>query len=133
MAIVRLGNRRPAGGGAAGDGDHGTILLPGEKYLRAPAAAAGVPVLGVPLYDPILGPKGPKEECLVNGDDKGDPLGIGPGDQLGGLNPTDVGVEYTVGGKRKVTTSYVVCICSPRYACRRAELLPERVRRPASA
>ncbi len=57
------------------------------------------------MFDPILGPKGPKEECFVNGDDKRDPLGIGRDRQLGGLNPTDVGVEYTIGGKRRVTTS----------------------------
>ena len=49
------------------------------------------PYFAAPLYDPILGPKGPKEECFLDGGDKGDPLGIGPSGALGGLNATDCG------------------------------------------
>lgn len=124
MAIVRFGNRKPTADELRASAVEGTILLPGEKYLKAPVAPPQLPILLQPMYDPLLGPKGPKEECLVNGDDKVDPLGIGPGGALGGLNPTDVGVEYTLNGKRKVTTSNVVCICSPRFMVRRAELLP---------
>ncbi|MBA4065003.1 MAG: hypothetical protein C0501_15080 [Isosphaera sp.] len=124
MAVVRLGNRKPPADELRRSAVEGTVLLPGEKYLRAPAAPPAFPFWGVPLFDPILGPRGPKEECLVNGDDKGPGLGIGPGGVLGGLDPTDVGVEYTSGGKRKVTSSCVVCICAPRYVIRRVELLP---------
>jgi uncharacterized repeat protein (TIGR01451 family) len=124
MAVVRLGNRKPPADELRRAAVDGTILLPGEKYLKAPAAPPAFEFWGVPLFDPILGPRGPKEECLVNGDDKGAALGIGPGGVLGGLDVTDVGVEYTSGGKRKVTTSCVVCICAPRYVIRRVELLP---------
>lgn len=124
MAIVRVGNRKPGADELAARAVDGTVLLSGEGHLKAPVVPPQLPVLMQPMYDPILGPKGPKEECLVNGDDKFDPLGIGPGGTLGGLNPTDVGVEYTLNGKRKVTTSNVVCICSPRFMVRRAELAP---------
>lgn len=124
MAIVRMGNLKPTAEQLKPYAIDGTILLPGEKYLRTPVAPAAFPYHAHPLYDPLLGPMGPKEECFVDGGDKGDPLGIGPNGRLGGLNPTDVGVEYTIGGRRKVTTSNVVCICSPRFMIRRVETLP---------
>ena len=75
----------------------GTILLPGETRLKAPVLPAVVPFWAVPMFDPILGPKGPAEECFENGSDRDDPLGIGPQRRLGGLNPTDVSVEYSGG------------------------------------
>lgn len=127
MAVVRLGNRKPSAAELQAAGVDGTVLMPGEKYLRAPSAPPSLPFWGVPLYDPLLGPRGPKEECFTNGGDTRNPLAIGLDAKLGGLDPTDVGVEYTSGGKRKVATSCVVCICSPRYAVRRAELLPNGV------
>ncbi|QJW97316.1 DUF11 domain-containing protein [Frigoriglobus tundricola] len=124
MAIVRLGNRKPTADLLRTYVTDGTILLPGEKYLKAPTKGPVLPFAAQPMYDPLLGPKGPKEECFVDGGDKGDPLGIGPSGQLAGLNATDVGVEYTIGGRRRVTTSNEVCICSPRYMIRRAEVVP---------
>ena len=48
----------------------------------------------------------------------------GRSSRLGGLNPTDVSVEYTIGDKRRVTTSNVECICAPRYMIRKVELFP---------
>lgn len=125
MAIVRLGNRKPPQEELWATAVAGTILFPGEKYLKAPQLPSVFPYWGVPFYDPLLGPRGPKEECFENGADKQDALGIGRENKLGGLNPTDVGVEYTVGGKRKVTTSCLACICAPRYVIRKAELIPE--------
>ena len=122
MAIVRLGNRVPSQTELQTVAVDGTILFPGEQQLKGPAMPPVFPFWAQPMFDPILGPRGPREECLVNGDDKGDPLGIGREGRLGGLNPTDVGVEYTVNGQRKVTTSCVVCICAPRYVIRRVEL-----------
>lgn len=124
MAIVRIGNLRPTAEQLQPYAVAGTILLPGEKTLRAPIAPPMFRYYAQPMYDPIMGPNGPKEECFVDGGDKGDPLGINPSGNLGGLNPTDVGVEYSVGGKRKVTTSNVVCICSPRFMIRRVEVVP---------
>jgi uncharacterized repeat protein (TIGR01451 family) len=130
MAIVRVGNLKPTPEQLRPYAVPGTILLPGEKYLKAPPIPPTVPVVLCPMWDPILGPKGPKEECFTDGGDKDDPLGITPDGGLRGLNPTDVGVEYTTGGKRKVTTSNVVCICSPRFMVRRAEIVPGGVELP---
>ena len=124
VAIVRLGDRIPPADWLASTAVDGTILLPGEKYLRAPAAPPVIPFWACPLYDPILGPKMPNEECFVDGGDKKKPLGIGPDGKLGGLDPTDVGVEFTIGGKRRVTTSNIVCICSPRFGIQRSEIAP---------
>jgi uncharacterized repeat protein (TIGR01451 family) len=122
VAVVRFGNRTPPQAELQSVAIDGTILLPGEKQLKTPAMPPVFPFWGVPMFDPILGPRGPKEECFVNGDDKNAPLGIGREGRLGGLNPTDVGVEYTVDGRRKVTTSCMVCICAPRYMIRRVEI-----------
>lgn len=124
VAIVRLGGKKPDARWLAAMAVDGTVLMPGDKYLKAPVAPPMHPYYGCPLFDPLLGPKGPKEECIVDGDDKADPLGIGRHGKLGGLNPTDVGVEYTIGDKRKVTTSNMVCICSPRFMIQKVELTP---------
>lgn len=124
MAIVRLGDRKPTLEQLQTVAVDGTILLPGENYLKAPVLPPVFQFWGHPFYDPIIGPRLPREECFTDGGDKGDRLGIGPEHKLGGLNPTDVGLEYTIGGKRRVTTSNMVCICSPRFMIRRVELLP---------
>jgi len=124
MAIVRIGNRKPSQEELWSTAVAGTILFPGEKYLKAPLLPPVFPYWGVPMFDPILGPRGPKEECFENGADKQEALGIGAERRLGGLNVTDVGVEYTMGGKRKVTTSCLACICAPRYVIRKAEMIP---------
>lgn len=124
MAIVRVGNLKQTPEQLRAYAVDGTILLPGEKYLKSPAAPPVLPIGLCPMYDPISGPKGPKEECFTDGGDIGDPLGITNTGRLRGLDPTDVGVEYTISGKRRVTTSNVVCICSPRFMIRRVELIP---------
>ncbi|MCS6866760.1 MAG: hypothetical protein RMJ56_09040 [Gemmataceae bacterium] len=124
MAIIRVGNLKPTAEQLQPLAIDGTILLPGEKKLPSPAIPPSLPIGLCPMYDPLLGPKGPKEECFIDGGDKEFPLGIGRNGQLGGLDPTDVAVEFTIGGKRQVTTSNVVCICSPRFMIRRSELLP---------
>lgn len=124
VAVVRLGNKIPTPNELRASAIDGTVLTPGEKYLRAPLVPPTIPFYVCKMYDPLLGPKGPKEECFVDGGDKGDPLGIGPSGRLGGLNPTDVGVEYTIGGRRRVTTSNVVCLCVPRFVIQRVEIAP---------
>ncbi|MFO0805237.1 MAG: hypothetical protein U0791_19200 [Gemmataceae bacterium] len=125
VAILRFGSRIPDASELKASSIDGTILLPGEGHLKSPAFPPTLPYYGVKLYDPLLGPKGPGEECFTDGGDKADPLGIGPNNKLGGLNPTDVGVEFTIGGKRKVATSNIVCLCVPRFAIKRAEIAPE--------
>ncbi|HUR54094.1 MAG TPA: hypothetical protein VMZ71_08175 [Gemmataceae bacterium] len=124
VAIVRLGDRKPPAEWLTAAAVDGTILLPGEKYLKAPVAPPVFRSIACPLYDPILGPKMPNEECFVDGGDKKAPLGIGPTGKPGGLDATDVGVEYTIGGRRRITTSNIVCICSPRFVIQRSEIAP---------
>jgi uncharacterized repeat protein (TIGR01451 family) len=124
MVIIRLGDRKPSPELLQTAAIPGTVLFPGDNYLKAPALPPVFPFFSVPLYDPILGARLPKEECFPNGGDRGDILGIAPDGRLGGLNPTDVGVEYTIGNKRRVTTSNVAKICSPRFMMRRVELFP---------
>ena len=99
MAIVRVGNLKLTAEQLRPFAIEGTILLPGEKALRAPAVPPQFRYYACPMYDPLLGPKAAKEECVVDGGDREGTLGIGRNDQLGGLNPTDVGVEYTIGGQ----------------------------------
>ena len=127
MAIVRLGNRKPTMQELITSDIEGTILLPGEQYLKAPILPAVYPYFSVPLYDPIRGARIPKEECFPNGGDKKEIMGIGPDGQVGGLNPTDVGGEYTVNGQRRVVPSNMTTICAPRYIIRKAELFPSGV------
>jgi uncharacterized repeat protein (TIGR01451 family) len=90
------------------------------------------PPAACPLFDPLLGPTIPRGECFSDGGDKFNDLGIGPHGKIGGLNPTDVGVEFSINGKRKVTTSNVVCLCSPRFMVQRAELAPNGVHVPVN-
>jgi uncharacterized repeat protein (TIGR01451 family) len=123
MAIVRLGNRKPPVEELLCDAVDGTILLPGEGYLRAPKLPPIYRYFSVPLYDPLLGAKIPKEECFPNGGDRKDIMGIGPNGAVGGLNPTDVGAEFTLNGQRRVVTSNMTTICAPRYVIRKAETL----------
>jgi uncharacterized repeat protein (TIGR01451 family) len=124
VAVLRIGDRQPAPDELAHAAVPNTVLLPGEMALAAPTAPPQFGWCGVPMYDPILGPKPAGEECIPDGGDRGPRLGIGPGGLLGGLNPTDVAVGYSLLGKRKVTTSNVVCVCVPRFVLRRVEVAP---------
>ena len=121
VMIVRLGNRKPTVEELAKVAIPGTILMPGENHLAAPTIPPTLGWQGVPLFDPILGPKFPSEECLTDGGDKGPGLGVHDDGRLGGLMPTDTSAEFTVGDKKKVTTSNTVCICAPRFVVRRVE------------
>ena len=103
MAIVRLGNRKPSAAELQTVAVDGTILLPGDKYLKAPVLPSVFAFWAVPFFDPIIGPRVRNEEWFLNGGDRKDRLGIGSGGRLGGLNPTDVSVEYSISGNRRVT------------------------------
>lgn len=113
VMIVRVGNRVPTSEELRHTAIPGTILLPGESKLASPAVPPPLAWTGVPLYDPILGPKPLTEECLTDGGDTKNPLGIRADGELGGLDATDVALEYSQGTKRKVTTSNRVCVCVP--------------------
>lgn len=122
VAVLRIGDRTPSAAELARAYQDGTVLLPGEtKLVGRPAGPPPLPCHGVPLYDPVLGPKPLPEECFPNGGDGGPRVGIGPNGRLGNLDPTDAAAEYTVGGKRQATVSNVVCLCAPRFVARRVD------------
>ena len=103
----------------------GTILLPSEPALAPAAAPPCLPWACFPFYDPKLGPRCPEEECFHDGGDWRTPAGIGPDGKLYGLDPADTVAEYTDSkGKRRLAISNRVCICAPRFAAVRRELLP---------
>jgi uncharacterized repeat protein (TIGR01451 family) len=131
VAVLRVGDRVPDEQELKASAVPGTVFLPGEA-IAAAAAPPMMPCWPVMFYDPIIGPKPTPEECLTDGGDKGNPLGFNFNGKLGGLDPTDVGAEYTVGGKRRVVTSNQVCICSPRFVIRKVELGTDMVHRNAS-
>jgi uncharacterized repeat protein (TIGR01451 family) len=124
VAVLRVGDRAPSRDELARAYVDGTVLLPGETKLGLPGVPPAFGCSAVPLYDPILGPKPLKEECFPNGGDGGPRVGIGPGGRLGGLDPTDAAAEWTRGDRREATVSNVVCLCSPRFVARRAEVAP---------
>ena len=122
VAILRLGDRKPDAMDLAAGSVPGTVLYRGDARLAAPPVPPCLPWLPVAVYDPIHGPRPLTEECFTDGGDKGSRLGIGPGGRLGGLDPTDVAVEFTQGAARRVVTSNEVCICVPRFVARRVDL-----------
>jgi uncharacterized repeat protein (TIGR01451 family) len=123
VAILRVGERPIAEADLIHQGIPGTILYPTEKSLALPRVPPCIPFLCAPLYDPVLGPKCPEEECLHDGGDTGHLVGIGPGGMLEGLDPTDTVAEYTDShGHRHVMPSNRVCLCVPRFAAIVSEL-----------
>jgi uncharacterized repeat protein (TIGR01451 family) len=123
MVVVRLGERPVSIAELTAAAIPGTILLPTEKTLPPARVPPFVPCLPVPLFDPILGPIPPEEECLKDGGDVGRPAAIGPDGRVEGLDPTDTVAEYTDShGRRHVTPSNRICLCVPRFAAVRSEL-----------
>ncbi len=123
VAVLRLGDRVPDKRELAAFSIDGTVLLPGDQKLGVPTYPPMIPCSPVPLYDPLLGPKPLTEECFVNGGDGKARLGVGPNGIIAGLDPTDVVAEYVLGGKRRVGTSNIVCICVPRFVIRRSDVV----------
>ena len=122
MVVVRAGERLWTKEELAVENVPGTIYFPGMKIFPRPAAPPRVLYNGMALYDPLLGPAIPGEECMHDGGDEKRPLGIGHGDRLYGLDPSDTAIEFTTPTGKKVATSNRVCICIPRYAAMRFEL-----------
>jgi uncharacterized repeat protein (TIGR01451 family) len=103
----------------------GTILLPGEQTLTLPPVPPCIPWAGVPVYDPILGPRPPEEECLHDGGDIGVPVGLDPQGRLHGLDPSDTVAEYTdCQGQKHLAISNRVCLCVPRFAIVTVPIVP---------
>ncbi len=121
VMIVRLGNRKPTANELAAFAVANTVLMPGEQHLGQPSSPPTLGWQGVALFDPILGPKFPSEECFTDGGDKFPLLGVRDDGRLGGLTPTDTSAQFRVGIQNRVTTSNTVCICAPRFVVQRAE------------
>ncbi len=126
MIVVRLGEREMAPAELMHANVPNTIMLPGEQILGPAAAPPQMPWASWPsVIDPIAGPKPMEEECVPDGGDIRLRAGIGPDGRLGNLDPSDTAMEYTTArGNRKLTVSNRVCLCAPRFAVIRQELLP---------
>ncbi|HEV3146893.1 MAG TPA: hypothetical protein VGZ47_23600 [Gemmataceae bacterium] len=125
MIVARLGDKDPNPAELARLAVPNTILFPGEQRLTLPPVPPPLPWLYWPVNDPLAGPRIGKEECLPDGGDTGNRVGIGPNGKLGGLDPSDTAMEYTsVTGRRYVAVSNRICICVPRYAVLRSESIP---------
>jgi uncharacterized repeat protein (TIGR01451 family) len=123
MLILRLGQRDFSLADLAQQSIPGTVLLPGEGGLSAPAYPPQLPWACFPVYDPLAGPKPPEEECLHDGGDCGTPAGLDNEGRLHGLDPSDTIAEYTDShGRRHLSCSNRVCLCVPRFAVLRSEL-----------
>ena len=125
MVISRLGDKDPNRVELIRLAVPNTILFPGEHRLILPPVPPPLPWLYWPVVDPLGGPRIGTEECIPDGGDTGNRVGIGPDGKLGGLDPSDTAIEYSsVTGRRYVTVSNRVCICVPRYAVLRSEWIP---------
>jgi uncharacterized repeat protein (TIGR01451 family) len=123
VLIVRIGQRSLTDWELAHDSIPGTILLPGGRVLSYATKPPYIPWAKVPVYDPVLGPRPPEEECLHDGGDVGTPAGIGAGGVLHGLDPSDTLAEYVDSkGRRCLAKSNRICLCVPRYVVLRTVL-----------
>jgi uncharacterized repeat protein (TIGR01451 family) len=122
MVVVRLGGRVLSPEEAAHESVPGTILLPGEHVLAPPGRPPCLPAADPRLYDPVLGPRLPSEECLHDGGDRGQKAALDADGHLYGLDPEDTVAEYTDAcGRRSVVCSNRVCLCVPRFGVLRIE------------
>ncbi len=123
VLVVRLGERTYADEELARMAVPGTVLFPGERALPPPAAPPMTPFRCVRLFDPILGPRPPEEECLRDGGDVGVPAGFDRDGRLAGVGPSDTVAEYVdVCGRRHIVCSNRICVCVPRYGAIRCEV-----------
>jgi uncharacterized repeat protein (TIGR01451 family) len=122
VLVVRMGQRQFTPEQMARQAIPGTILLPEDKSLAAPACRPYLPWAGAPVYDPISGPKPGNEECLRDGGDQGQKAGLDRNGHLQGLDPADTVAEYSdTRGQRRLAISNCVCICVPRFLVLRSE------------
>lgn len=125
VLIVRLGGRTTEPDDMASTAVLDTVLLPGGKALGQPPVPPHLPWDCHALYDPILGPRPPEEECLHDGGDAGRAAGIDTQGRLRGLDPADTVAEYSDSrGSRRLAVSNRVCVCVPRFAVLRMQIAP---------
>jgi uncharacterized repeat protein (TIGR01451 family) len=115
VLVMRFGEKQLTPQEAAQQNVPGTILQPGDKALGPPALPPSIPCL-THLFDPVLGPRPPDDECLHDGGDRGQRAGIGADGRLHGLDPEDTIGEYTDSrGERNIARSNRICLCVPRF------------------
>ncbi len=125
LMIVRFGARQYDPQEVGCQAIPGTMLLPGDPALGPPAAPPYLPFQCMLPYDPIIGPKPPEEECMHDGGDIGTRAALDGQGRLLGLDPSDTLAEYVDScGKKRLSISNRVCLCVPRFAVLRTDLLP---------
>jgi uncharacterized repeat protein (TIGR01451 family) len=114
LLIVRMGGRLlMTKEELACESTGGTELLPGEKVLGHPTRPPCLP------WEWLHRP----DECVHDGGDRGERVGLDPAGNLHGLDPEDTVAEFTDShGRRGVTCSNRICLCVPRFAVLRVEL-----------
>ena len=123
--IVRFSDRQADPREVACSAIPGTVLLPGDHDLGPPAAPPFLPFRCSQPYDPIAGQKCPEEECMHDGGDVGLRATIDGQGRLRGLDPSDTVAEYKdVCDHKHLAISNRVCICVPRFAVLRTEIMP---------
>jgi uncharacterized repeat protein (TIGR01451 family) len=123
--VVRLGGRVWSDQELAAMAIPGTVLLPGEMALAAPAAPPCLPAACFSVADAYLGPRPSEDECFPDGGDIGRPAGIDAEGRLRGVDPSDTVAAYTDNhGGRHVAVSNRICICAPRFGVLRSQIAP---------
>jgi uncharacterized repeat protein (TIGR01451 family) len=117
VLVIRNGNRDVSEEALREESSINTILFPNERDLGWPRRPPQLPYITWQWYDPIAGPKKPEEECLMDGGDRDEPVGIAPDGRLTGLDSEDTVAEYRDSqGVKRLTVSNRVCLCVPRFA-----------------
>lgn len=125
MLVVRLGGRTTPPDDLALGSIPNTVLFPGGKPLGQPPLPPLLPWACHGLFDPRLGPRFPEEECLQDGGDVGRAAGLDHLGKLQGLDPSDTVAEYADSkGQKRLAISNRVCLCVPRYAVLRTQIVP---------
>jgi uncharacterized repeat protein (TIGR01451 family) len=121
LLVVRLGERELTAEELAAQAIPGTVLLPGDRALALPRVRPWVPWACWPVYDPVLGPRPPEEECLHDGGDRGTRAGLDAAGRVRGLDAEDTVAAYSDSlGGRHLAISNRVCVCSPRFVAVRS-------------
>ncbi|MFO0826062.1 MAG: hypothetical protein U0792_23585 [Gemmataceae bacterium] len=101
MAIVRLGNRKPSQQELWAVAVDGTILFPGDNRLKRRCCRQCSRTGACRSTTRSPGHVHRKKSASRTAATRGPLSGSGKKDALGGLNATDVGVEYTMGGSAR--------------------------------
>lgn len=123
VLIVRAGERMWTKQELVQSNVPNTILLPNTKSLPTPPVPPRVLYAGIPLFDPLLGPRTYEGECLHDGGDYKRAMGFDNHKRLQGIDPSDTVIEYSTPTGKKFSPSNRVCICIPRFAAMKAELV----------